>query len=247
MNTFTLITYNIHKGFSPLGKNLSIHLLKEQLHNVSPDIIFLQEVQGLNSKKNIKHFDWPIEPQHEFLADELFDSAYGMNCIYDHGHHGNAILSKHKILEGKNQNITHLPFEKRGILHTKIDVNGIRIHCACVHLSLLGVSRKKQLGMLVSSITKFVPENEPLIIAGDFNDWNNQSEFFLKNNLNMTEVFSDKHGKLAKTFPARLPILKLDRIYTRGVDILDVSVLKGGEWGKISDHSPIKCVFSLTK
>jgi hypothetical protein len=51
-----------------------------------------------------RHGTWPLEPQHEFLADQMWqDHAYGRNAIYDAGEHGNAILSRFPILRWENQ------------------------------------------------------------------------------------------------------------------------------------------------
>ncbi|HEX7646480.1 MAG TPA: endonuclease, partial [Noviherbaspirillum sp.] len=43
----------------------------------------------------------------------------------------------------------------------------------------------------------------------------------------------------ARTFPAALPWLRLDRIYVRGIDIESAQVLHGAMWAKLSDHAPI--------
>jgi endonuclease/exonuclease/phosphatase family metal-dependent hydrolase len=43
----------------------------------------------------------------------------------------------------------------------------------------------------------------------------------------------------ARTFPAAMPMLKLDRIYVRGFDVLDARVLHGASWARLSDHAPI--------
>src|ERR1700732_100266 len=44
---FTVATYNIHKGFSHLGRRMVIHELREKLRGMAADILFLQEVQGV--------------------------------------------------------------------------------------------------------------------------------------------------------------------------------------------------------
>lgn len=245
MDTFSLISYNIHKGVSPFGKNLSIHKLKASLEKEDADLILLQEVQGLNFKKFSKFENWPNESQHEFIADNNFYSVYGKNAIYQHGHHGNAILTKFNISEAKNQDITHLKFEKRGVLHTKVQFRGTEIHCACVHLSLIGSSRKKQFQMIAEAIEKMVPTDAPLIIAGDFNDWSNLGDRYLASKLNLMEVFLTKNGSLAKSFPAKFPVLRLDRVYVRGLSVIDVKVLNGDNWDGISDHVPLKCTLKL--
>ena len=44
-------TYNIHKGFSQFKARMMIHELRKRLRTLDPDIVFLQEVQGLHSAR----------------------------------------------------------------------------------------------------------------------------------------------------------------------------------------------------
>lgn len=46
-------TYNIHKGFSPLNRRVVLHELRERLHELNADIVFLQEVQGEHAHKSL--------------------------------------------------------------------------------------------------------------------------------------------------------------------------------------------------
>lgn len=137
-----ILTYNIHKGFSQFNRRMMVHELRDRLRHLNPDIVFLQEVQGLHLGHAESHHNWPSAPQHEFLAEDFWHAAYGHNMVYDHGHHGNAILSRFPILHAHNQDVTHLQFEKRGLLHCRIELpEGPAAHCVCVHLSLFGHSR----------------------------------------------------------------------------------------------------------
>ena len=111
-----IATYNIHKGFSQFNRRMVVHELRERLRGLSPDIVFLQEVQGLHLGHAQKLEEWPDQPQHEFLAEDVWhDTAYGGNAVYDHGHHGNAILSRFPIVASHNQDVTHYRFERRGL------------------------------------------------------------------------------------------------------------------------------------
>jgi endonuclease/exonuclease/phosphatase family metal-dependent hydrolase len=112
----SIATWNIHKGFSQFNRRMTVHELRERLRELSADIVFLQEVQGLHLGHAERHSAWPSLPQHEFLAEGVWDNhSYGRNMVYDHGHHGNAILSRFPILHEYNQDVTHLRFEKRCI------------------------------------------------------------------------------------------------------------------------------------
>ena len=96
---FTVATYNIHKGFSHLTRRVVIHELRDKLHGLDADVMFLQEVQGVHRRHAGRYRDWPLKPQHEFIADKVWrEVAYGRNAITRHGHHGNAVLSRFPIV-----------------------------------------------------------------------------------------------------------------------------------------------------
>ena len=237
-----IASYNIHKGFSQFNRRLVVHELREQLREMAPDIVFLQEVQGLHLGHAQRHDDWPDDPQHEFLAADVWhNTAYGRNALYDHGHHGNAILSRHAIVASHNQDVTHLRFERRGLLHCAVDVPGLsrQLHCVCVHLSLFGRSRRRQLDALAARLEAIVPAQAPLIIAGDFNDWRNRAHDLLAERLDLTEVFAGAAGRPPRSFPSALPVLRLDRIYVRGFSIDSAQVHFGPPWSGISDHAAL--------
>jgi len=239
--TLHVTTYNIHKGFSQFNRRMMVHELRERLCHLGPDIVFLQEVQGLHLNHAAAHNNWPAVPQHEFLAGTDWQaSAYGQNVIYDHGHHGNAILSRFPILDSHNQDVTHLAFERRGLLHCQIALPGdVTAHCVCVHLSLFGRSRKWQMEALADYLEDIAGPDAPLIIAGDFNDWRNRAHNVLAERLHLTEVFCGAQGRPSRSFPAALPLFRLDRIYTRGFQIERTELHFGQPWSKISDHAAL--------
>ena len=234
-------TYNIHKGFSQFNRHMMVHELRERLRHLGADIVFLQEVQGLHLGHAEKHADWPELPQHEFLAEDAWENtAYGRNVAYDHGHHGNAILSRFPILDTHNQDVTHLRFERRGLLHCRIQLPDGRVaHCVCVHLSLLARSRRRQMLALADYLETLTDAEAPLIIAGDFNDWRNRAGNLLVERLGLMEVFCGVAGRPVRSFPAALPLFRLDRIYVRGFAVERTEVHHGRPWSLISDHAAL--------
>ncbi|MDD5296073.1 MAG: endonuclease/exonuclease/phosphatase family protein [Rhodocyclaceae bacterium] len=248
-HTLHVATYNIHKGFSQFNRRMVVHELRERLRSLGPDIVFLQEVQGLHLGHAEKHDDWPDQPQHEFLAEDTWrDTAYGGNALYDHGHHGNAILSAFPILVSANQDISDHRLEKRGLLHCELGVPGLAspLHCVCVHLGLLGRSRKRQMEALALRMEQLVPPEAPLIIAGDFNDWRNRADDLLCERLGLVEVFGGAVGRPARSFPSTLPLFRLDRIYVRGMAVRSAQVHFGPPWSEISDHAALSARLALT-
>jgi endonuclease/exonuclease/phosphatase family metal-dependent hydrolase len=161
--------------------------------------------------------------------------------VYDHGHHGNAILSRYPITRWENLDISAHAFESRGMLHCEMEVPGFDqpVHAVCLHLGLTERGRRKQLHALVARIRDAVPDACPLIVAGDFNDWRVRAGRFLADELGVSEVFEMAHGKPARSFPSALPLLHLDRIYIRGFGVVRARVMQGAPWHRISDHAAL--------
>jgi len=237
-----ILTLNIHKGFSFGNRKYTLEKMKSQLKASKADIVFLQEVVGAHSV-------FAKTSQIEFLSHELWKHhAYGKNAIYTEGHHGNAILSHFPILSQENFNISNHRYEQRGILHGTLDCfgNGInRLHVMTLHLDLTSWGRRKQLKKLVRLVEHRVIAGEPLIICGDFNDWNEEASLFLKEKLGLKEIYTEVHGAAARTYPAAFPILKLDRIYVKDLEIDSVERMNQRPWSDLSDHLPLAAVLKI--
>lgn len=242
-------TYNIHKGVSWFAQRPRIYGLRDALKILDADLLFLQEVQGQHDRRKTRHHNWPKEGQHEFLAGEQHQSAYGMNAIYDHGHHGNAMLSRYPIIHNQNQNVSDHRFEDRGILHCIVQLPEQQLHCYVVHFGLFAGGRRRQTELLIQAVLADTPPNAPLIIAGDFNDWQSKLSAPLQAALGVTEVFDHLSDpgtfRTARTFPVGLPLLTLDRIYVRGLQINQAQVLRGKPWQSLSDHAPLTADLTL--
>lgn len=246
--TIHVATYNIHKGFSHFNRHMMVHELRDHLRLLGADIVFLQEVLGRNEHHAARFEHWPVEPQYEFLADSTWkDFAYGRNAVYDHGHHGNAILSRYPIVSAENEDVSSHAFERRGLLHCQIDVPGLpqSLHCLCVHLALNERGRRHQIGAIVERMRRLVPDGAPVVIAGDFNDWRNLAGNRLAESLGVKEVFRDHRGKPARSFPSAFPMLRLDRIYVRGFQVQHTQVHHGLPWSRMSDHAALSARLQL--
>ncbi|MDR2195186.1 MAG: endonuclease/exonuclease/phosphatase family protein [Gallionellaceae bacterium] len=240
-----IATYNIHKGRSQFNRRAVLPELRERLQGLDADIVFLQEVQGAGARRTMLRRRATLpQPQHEFLAGENWPHrVYGKNAIYEAGHHGNAILSRYPILRWDNQDISAHGLEQRGVLHSEMELpNGLTLHCLCVHLGLLKQWRGRQFSVLLDRIRDQVPEDAPLIVAGDFNDWNDHASYLLARELHLREVFDAHHGRLARSYPAGLPLLRMDRIYVRGLDVRHSEI---HAWRKISDHAALSTTLVL--
>ena len=237
-----ILSYNIHKGFDWFNSKLVISQIKDVIRKLNADIVFLQEVVGEHEEHESNHEEWPTETQFEFLADSVWPHfSYAKNAVYDHGHHGNVILSKFPINKWYQKDISVNKYEQRGILHAEvfIEEKDVHIQCYCLHLNLLHMHRSLQYPLIIEQIEKDTHEGDKVIVAGDFNDWGNKACRAFGEQLNLVDCHKLLTGKTAKSFPARMPILNLDRIYTRHFNVLKAEVLTGKLFSKLSDHAPL--------
>lgn len=235
-----VLTVNIHKGFTALNRKFMLHELREAVRAVSADLVFLQEVSGSHSGHGERHSNYPPAPHYEFLADRLWPQyAYGRNAVYTEGHHGNAVLSKFPISHVENRDVSISGPERRGLLHCVIDLPDGPLHAVCVHLSLLESHRRQQMQMLCHLVQHDMPGDARVVVAGDFNDWRRRAHALLEKGAGLQEVFVQAHGKAARTFPARLPVLRLDRIYVARARAHRPLLLPRKPWAHLSDHAPL--------
>ena len=237
------MTYNIHKGFCYYSRQYVLEKLRDSLHEVNADVVFLQEVMGVHPELEDQ---FEISSQFEFLADSVWPHfSYGKNAVYSSGNHGNAILSKFPVEDYSNLNISTNRFEKRGLLHTKLNIDQKVLHLFCLHFDLRETGRVQQLQTLMSELSLKVGENDPVIVAGDFNDWRQKlsEELILK--MNFSEIGLATFGHHLKTFPAWWPFWSMDRMYARNLEINSAQVLKEKKWRQLSDHLPLLAEFTI--
>jgi len=226
-----LLTVNIHKGYSHFNRRYIVDDLRDAMRTAGTDLVFLQEVQGRSG---------PTPPQSEALADQVWPQhAYGRNAVTPSGDHGNALLSRFPIVHAQNHDVSVPEAEPRGLLHCVVDLpdQTLPLHAVCVHLGLRESHRRSQLDRLVA-LVQTVPPTAPVVVAGDFNDWRQRADARLRR-AGLTEVFRQAHGTHARSFPARWPLLPLDRIYVRGVAASRPLPLPRSPWHALSDHAPL--------
>ena len=248
--TFSLkvLTVNIHKGFTFFNRKFILPELREAVRKIGADVVFLQEVTGSHNQHGNKFENFPETPHYEFLADSIWpEFAYGRNAVYDKGDHGNAVMSKFPIVRFQNHDVSISGPERRGLLHCELAIPGqsANLHAICVHLSLTETHRTQQMDRLCQLIATDVPPQAPLVVAGDFNDWRHRAKDQLAQGAGLHEVFVQAHGHPARTFPARKPLLRLDRIYVRNAIGHKPVVLPHKPWSHLSDHAPLAAEIEL--
>jgi endonuclease/exonuclease/phosphatase family metal-dependent hydrolase len=236
MSIVRVATYNIHKGVQGLGpvRRLEIHNLAHAVEQFDADIVCLQEVRSHHRKFERYFTRWPELDQAGYLSPEGYEAVYRTNAVTRHGEHGNALLSRWPVLGVGHADVSDHRFEQRGLLHAQLLVDGTDVHVVVVHLGLIHASRERQVQRLGQFITREVPSSAPLIVAGDFNDWSAQ----LLKPMAALDLRTFEGIRLP-TYPARLPLLHLDRIFVRGLRPVSAHVPHGAAWRRMSDHLPL--------
>jgi endonuclease/exonuclease/phosphatase family metal-dependent hydrolase len=164
------------------------------------------------------------------------------------GHYGNAILSRFPLVEHVDVDLT-LPLKKRRRALTARCRSPHGAHhksvvLANVHLGLAGFERQAQLRKLLDhrSIAR-LRRRTPLVVAGDYNDvWSTLGR----------RVMYPREFELAgpggPTFPAAMPIRRLDRVFYRG-DLRATHAFAGHTdlARRASDHLPLIVDFEFTR
>jgi endonuclease/exonuclease/phosphatase family metal-dependent hydrolase len=98
-------------------------------------------------------------------------------------------------------------------------------------------SRVRQVQRIARFIEAQVPAHEPLLLAGDFNDWGERLDEPMRE-LGLARA-SVEGVAAPRTFPSRVPVFSLDRIYTRGFRCVTSFSPRGPAWARMSDHLPL--------
>ena len=236
MQQFRFITYNIRKGGGKITETMRKTCMQQANNYIAPIHDQLAESAA----------DF-ICCQASAIAEHLeFDSAYVANAHSKHGDHGNASFSRLPFIHTQNHNITTNPIEKRGILHNIVKLADDRfLHLFNAHFGLNQVQRNKQVKRLQQIIQNFVPQNDAIIVAGDFNDWNNKIDKQLNGFAGLKSATADLAYSQRLTWPSECPFFSLDRIYSRGLELINIKMNNEKEWKNLSDHLPIQADYRL--
>lgn len=208
-----------------------------------PDLVGLQELDKFTHRSGPT-----VDQLHELSRlTGLSHSTFIHSMELNGGQTGNAILSRHAF---DTVELHHLragdPGETKslGIISTKIFEEG-RLYFGVLHLEHKTENlREKQAKEVIELCQRIVPEGEPFILAGVFNDSSTSRtlEHFLKHG-----GFQIPCEKCPKTFPAHHPRETLDYILlnAKAMEMFEVKSYRAISSEHSSDHIPV--IVELTK
>jgi len=221
-----VITWNIHRCIG-LDGGYRPERIASVLKSLKADVIALQEVDSsllVDAKTN----------QLEYLASKLgMEAVMGPTLRSDYGAYGNAILTRHEILQCEEHDLSFRRFEPRGALAIVLRHECGPVRVVNTHLGLKYWERAFQVDRLLSRL--IWDESERVVVAGDFNEWLP----WTGNNLRLERSFSAFSKRMA-TFPSQWPRFALDRVFVSGdVDRIDCKVVIDPLARVASDHLPL--------
>lgn len=234
-----IASWNIHKGVMGLGplRSLRIHALSEAVHALQADVVCLQEVRHFNLREQRFFSNWPLVCQSQVLTPASYHSVYRTNAVTRYGEHGNALVTRYPVAAVSHQDISDHRLEQRGLLHVSLRLphsGGTRpMHVLVLHLGLIPGSRVRQLMQVQRYVQQHIPDDEQLLIAGDFNTGKTARKWAV----NIMGLQAPPH--MAATFPARVPVVQLDHVFWRYGQLQALRVQQRRPWAGLSDHLPL--------
>ncbi|MEY4698116.1 MAG: hypothetical protein RIT14_2544 [Pseudomonadota bacterium] len=219
-------SWNIHKG---IGADRRRDLMRtaDVLVEIAPDIIALQEADlRFGDRAGLLDLD------HLHQESGMVPVPVGTPGP-SHGWHGNLILLRKGIAITQVHRVTLPGLEPRGALIADLSVAGHGLRIVATHLGLLRTSRLSQVHALSQRLDQMDPL--PTLLMGDLNEWRNGPASPLAH-------FSHRFRAAppVRSFPARFPVLTLDRMLVAGGDVHEMRTHDTALSRRASDHLPIK-------
>jgi len=240
-----MATWNVHRCIGG-DQRRNPQRVAEGILALDADVIALQEVETPTGSADASSA-W-------HLLRELASHGYAVvpgPTIIAHSHsYGNLLLSRLPVRQCTRVELAGRGREPRGLIDVRLDVGrpgqgdqppGV-VRCIATHLGLGRAERRAQVADIARRIE---PSHEgagcpePMVLLGDFNEWRRHSRRLLPIDQLLQQVPS------FATFPARWPLLALDRIWYRGCRLEQCSSVRTGLTRIASDHLPLLASFHM--
>lgn len=221
----TVASYNIHKGVGTDGRLAPTRIL-DVLDEIDADVALLQEA---DTRFGVRTAALPEAA----LAARGWEAAPLGEQHLALGWHGNAVLVRRDVRLAHSHRIVLPALEPRGAVMADVAVGNHVLRLVGAHLDLTGLWRARQTRAIIDAVAR-APGNPPELLMGDFNEWRNGGSAIAALARHWREL------ALGPSFPARLPIGRLDRIFAHhALKIADAAVHASPLARKASDHLPI--------
>ncbi|MFO7642068.1 MAG: endonuclease/exonuclease/phosphatase family protein [Candidatus Competibacteraceae bacterium] len=215
----TVGSYNIHGAIGGDGRcdpNRTLCVIRE----LNADLIALQELHGL---------DW-LE---SFARQTEFEPIAGPTLLREGLDYGNALLTRLPVRQVRRLDLSVPGWEPRGALDVVFGGDYRSFRVLATHLGLRPAERRRQTRQLLRQLQEF-DTGDPTFLLGDFNEWLPWSR-----PLRWLNAWFERAPAPA-TYPARYPLLRLDRIWLRPRGcLLEIHTHRSRLARLASDHLPV--------
>ena len=226
-DTLKLMTYNLR-----FGELASMQQIGEYIASENPDIVAVQECDWATKRKRAVHQNG-VKFVNELAYHTGMFGIYGKSINYAGGYYGIGLLSKYPILSYER---VLLPndgkTEQRSMLIADIELpDGKVITFVNTHLE---VKTAKMRIEQVKFIEKYLKgRKNQLFLAGDMNATPDTKEMAM-----LRENWADLTNTVF-TYHTSKPEIKIDYIYTRPSENVELVNTEVKEDVKLSDHFPV--------
>lgn len=223
-----IATYNVHRAIGADRRTDPGRILGV-LREIDAEVYALQEVEAHDDGADM--LAW--------LGKELGYHAIPGTTLKRHdGRFGNGVLTRCPVAGRRLADLSWRGREPRGAITADIDCKGRKLRVVATHLGLRPAERRDQVQQLLHLFRE--RPHDPSVLLGDLNEW-----FLWGRPLRRLHRHFRETPSLA-TFPARMPFLALDRIWTHPRAMLrKLEVHKTPLARMASDHLPLVATLEL--
>jgi endonuclease/exonuclease/phosphatase family metal-dependent hydrolase len=223
-----VLTWNVHGGVGLDGVR-DFSRIVEHIAAINADIVALQEVEGRN--RGARSLPMAI------IRDRLGLEGISASTIAAlDGDYGQVLLSRWPLVDVETHDLSIGPYEPRSAVAATAQTPAGELRVIATHLGLRFGERTRQ----VKALCNALDDKRPTVLMGDFNDWIR----YRSAQVLLEQQFAE-FTKL-RTYPARLPLFALDRIFCRPAGMLaHAKVFSSAPL--LSDHLPLGATLQLNQ
>lgn len=230
-----VLTYNIYHGEDANGGS-NLDAVARIINSLEPDVVALQEVDNRTTRAQ------GLDLTAEISKRTGMEGVFGKAMDYAGGGYGEAVLSRHPMLDTRNNLLPHTPeAEPRTALEVHIQLTtGRKLVFVGTHLDHLQDQKNRM--MQASRIKELYEDYDlPIILAGDLNAVPGSDPI----NLLSREWSYVSQNDPKPTFPSVRPRRKIDYIMYKPKARWRVIEIRVIDEKVASDHCPVFAVLEL--
>lgn len=222
MATLRIASYNVHRAIGGDGRHSPARIL-EVLREIDADVVALQEVEARDGGADML----------EWLGRECgMRSIPGTTLVRHDGHFGNGVLTRLPVERVVHCDLSWRGREPRAAIALDLHHGDSPLRFVATHLGLRPAERRDQVTRLLKLFTDLPYDRA--VLVGDLNEW-----FLWGRPLRRLHRYFSETPALP-TFPSRLPVLALDRVWTHPRAMLRSLAVHRSALARVaSDHLPL--------